>query len=854
MSAPTTTVTGVSGFLKGRTLRFFGPLIAIGRQEGLAIRFDLDPTVSKSHARLVWDGAGWRLEDLRSLNGTYLNGERLPEGKARQLFAGDVVRCGFQSFRVEWTHDAAARDSALDDAVAEGLKQAQQGKRVSLEAIARRVIAFLKDLGAELPLTELLPRLDALLERPVEPGSAQLGTPPPKEPVLLGEAKPPAPGTPIPKPATAPAGPRAWRWVQPGEKVELEGRTITCGLFYFGVKMSSQSMHGTEPSLIGPVPDRLSESDRQHSFSYRQLKSKARLGHLDWLAAGRPAETMTDADLALFVMGLERRHFGDYGRVREDPQGSATELRRLLEGYGPDRALFVALSTLQMLFVPDAGQWVEATVGAEDIGALEDGKVPAQLAIRVNVAMTRRRPVNAATLFLRLLSARLFAGRLPLMRCTYEVFRVFEQLFNAQYEGKVVPQIARNGFHIDYVPTNPGFRSFVRVQMSVPGPKIHAKQRAAIEAKMEAAIEALEPYSRRLGSRPEQQGMLPAVALLPDATVSSHPTVVKLAETIAARGVELTCADLAPLWAEALPEALKGRDRELLDAAFFAAGYHMEPSRFLVQSLTASARLLTCRVCGPETPTTEFRAALPAAVLMASVLHAGERPSDETVSLAVARLGATFGVASEHAPRLHLVLEWLLLSGAKTSKRLAQEVGTDKVQSFLRDLAEVVSHDGPLRPAGVRAFTKVAVLLGVSEDEVYPLLHHAHTTPRAHRGRKSKPGHELDMQVVAAKIASSQEAAAVLTEVFVEETPEVAPVSTVENQPDETLRLLVRKLLTRSEWTSEEFAALAREVGLLPSAAYDAVNESALDRVGDPFLEGDDVVVVDAEVGREWLK
>lgn len=49
--------------------------MTIGRIEGNSVCLD-DRTVSQKHAQIVKDGIGWRVEDLGSSNGTWLNGER----------------------------------------------------------------------------------------------------------------------------------------------------------------------------------------------------------------------------------------------------------------------------------------------------------------------------------------------------------------------------------------------------------------------------------------------------------------------------------------------------------------------------------------------------------------------------------------------------------------------------------------------------------------------------------------------------------------------------------------------------------------------------------------------------------
>lgn len=60
-----------------------------------------NPDISRRHARLIQDEGGYRIEDLGSSNGTYLNGERI--SAPRLLQHGDRIRLG-QS--VEFTYEA----------------------------------------------------------------------------------------------------------------------------------------------------------------------------------------------------------------------------------------------------------------------------------------------------------------------------------------------------------------------------------------------------------------------------------------------------------------------------------------------------------------------------------------------------------------------------------------------------------------------------------------------------------------------------------------------------------------------------------------------------------------------------
>ncbi|MCA9678746.1 MAG: FHA domain-containing protein, partial [Myxococcales bacterium] len=64
--------------------------IKIGRSMDCAIRTD-DAMVSRHHARVIWGGTAYVLEDLGSANGCYYQEQRVP---SHMFNHGDAVRCG----------------------------------------------------------------------------------------------------------------------------------------------------------------------------------------------------------------------------------------------------------------------------------------------------------------------------------------------------------------------------------------------------------------------------------------------------------------------------------------------------------------------------------------------------------------------------------------------------------------------------------------------------------------------------------------------------------------------------------------------------------------------------------------
>jgi pSer/pThr/pTyr-binding forkhead associated (FHA) protein len=81
----------LSGLSSGRHFSVDAPVIRIGRAPENHIQLD-DPKISRFHAEICRRGAALFLKDLRSTNGTLLNGERLR--KETRLKAGDRVSLG----------------------------------------------------------------------------------------------------------------------------------------------------------------------------------------------------------------------------------------------------------------------------------------------------------------------------------------------------------------------------------------------------------------------------------------------------------------------------------------------------------------------------------------------------------------------------------------------------------------------------------------------------------------------------------------------------------------------------------------------------------------------------------------
>jgi len=78
-------------FREGQTIPIRSSPFSIGRSQG-DLLISEDPTLSRQHASISWNGSGFSIRDLGSPNGTYVNGRRIPHGREEPLSLNAEIR------------------------------------------------------------------------------------------------------------------------------------------------------------------------------------------------------------------------------------------------------------------------------------------------------------------------------------------------------------------------------------------------------------------------------------------------------------------------------------------------------------------------------------------------------------------------------------------------------------------------------------------------------------------------------------------------------------------------------------------------------------------------------------------
>jgi hypothetical protein len=216
-------------------------------------------------------------------------------------------------------------------------------------------------------------------------------------------------------------------------------------------------------------------------------------------------------------------------------------------------------------------------------------------------------------------------------------------------------------------------------------------------------------------------------------------------------------------------------------------------------------------------------------------------------------------------------------------KRALAEVPAHQRDVIARLAASVAAADGIIEKSEVAFLEKVYDELGIERSKLYGTLHELAASganaaaepvtvekPKPPSGFKIQPapntpmnaqrGKKLDTSRIDKILEETQQVSSVLTTIFAGEEEPVAiamPDPQTSNSGgrfaglDDVNTVLAERLMAQDKWERSAFEVIARELGLMPDGALEAINEWAFERFGEAFAEDGDMMEINRALIEE---
>lgn len=156
-----TTLRVIEGPQKGKSFELEGDVTFLGRGAKNDIQLS-DYTVSRMHLKVFTIGTALFVEDLKSSNGTFINGTPLEPGEGRQVDGEDVIRLG--DTKIQFEDVMSSKDLDFEEILPKPARNPQQAAPIRQEPAERRSRSFRE--------TEFISKLSELVRGPIKLGDA----------------------------------------------------------------------------------------------------------------------------------------------------------------------------------------------------------------------------------------------------------------------------------------------------------------------------------------------------------------------------------------------------------------------------------------------------------------------------------------------------------------------------------------------------------------------------------------------------------------------------------------------------------------------------------------------------------
>lgn len=692
--------------------------------------------------------------------------------------------------------------------------------------------------------------------------------------------------------------PDNFKWIPPGETVNIADYKIPDGMIYCGKHMKSASGYSIEPGFINTDlnvarsnPDREGKN-MNYWPSYSEIPPSSRAAYLEWLSGGRVDPNINIGYVFLFFYGLERRLLYDAKRSavsRDEIQIILDELKRLRELYSPSSDSFKHYVNALIDFMKlehIKSKFYELDPPSEKY----TWEISPIIKLALGELAKEGKPLTANWMYVYVMHHPEIYLRTPAKRCEEEFKKLFIIRYKRKFNEGILFKPNKTKIEIGYYCASAGLRGIQdRKVLDIPDVSQLKSLSNKIIPLINECQDELDKYSRWIGQHPDEKESIAALSLLPDDLSSSikNKEVEDFRDWISnlvndSDSVIVNNKDILEKWPLKNPGKMNKSEVISFISLLEKIGFGIEPDiRF--DNITIKEPEISVLFKLKETPMPEPSPDYSGKSLLlhfaAAVAKADGIIAESERSHLLGFIENSSKLNSAEKWRMKAALMWLLnsdTSSNKLKKRL-ESIDQNQKKHIANYLISVAGADGYISPEEVKMLTKLYKTLGLDEKEVYRNIHlfqvdkkevsdEPLTVRPADIGETGyaipeppdKQGFKLDLKKIKNKMKETAEVSAILSEVFeddIKEEPEV-----IEKEMEESIKgldsnhsAILMAFQKQKVWPRVEYEKLAAKFDLLPDGALDVLNEKSLEICDEILCEGEDPIEINQEVLEELI-
>ena len=560
------------------------------------------------------------------------------------------------------------------------------------------------------------------------------------------------------------------RWVTANEPLNVNGRSIERGFYYFGGQLKMLTGFGTEPSLIDNsmptsspnVIHSASQIYQDESLgywpSYERLSPKCRGTYLDWLASERTNLNTPIGYVFIYFGGFERRiinHIND--NVVSDAEFITIyeEIVRINQIYGSQStsfdsysAHFLAFMTLirSLLFEDktQTGHLLPPPATSENL----------EFKMRLAKSVALEWPIPASLAWEWLVNSNEYSFKTPAKRCEDTFKDLFEIFYDKAYPNGFLVSANKTRLKLSY---HAASRSIVSVELTLddlPDPSVLRAPVKKLITIAEQCNDALDTYSRYLGKEGCSIDDIAALMLLPKPLLHNHrhPIIEKFktwAESVIANDEGLTTTK--ELWSyldEPSPQianrSLSKKQNELIINLAELAGFGIAPDQSYHQTRLQSDGYAVLFAGGHGAdfePSASFYQVSLAMRLGAMVATINGYVDKSEVDTLLTLLNQDSQLTTVEKDSLTAYLLWQLntpanMAGLKVTLATLDEQYIGFISRFIITVALA---NGNIEPSQIKQIEKLYQALGLDKTLVTSDIHQLTTNKKSNSSINNEP-------------------------------------------------------------------------------------------------------------------